>query len=213
MFQSTHSRGVRQNVLMLFTENLCFNPRTHEECDRLHGCSYLSGSVSIHALTRSATVFTDPPYGMKKVSIHALTRSATKSDAVWFACTVVSIHALTRSATCIAPLELSTYFVSIHALTRSATCDGQAVRHIVRCFNPRTHEECDVEGGIYFGLGPSVSIHALTRSATKFKSQRLSFTMFQSTHSRGVRLPEAKAYEALKEFQSTHSRGVRPSVR
>ena len=77
-FQSTHSRGVRLDFFCpVFCFYICFNPRTHEECDDW-GCGCQRRlSVSIHALTRSAThrpcCFRFPQF----VSIHALTRSAT----------------------------------------------------------------------------------------------------------------------------------------
>ena len=32
-FQSTHSRGVRQDTHFFTFRFVCFNPRTHEECD------------------------------------------------------------------------------------------------------------------------------------------------------------------------------------
>ena len=100
-FQSTHSHGVRPASL----------------CRVLH-----TESVSIHALTRSATPVRRPPpvrtasfqsthsHGVRPVgavrvgdivtvSIHALTRSATISREVVDEFILVSIHALTRSAT------------------------------------------------------------------------------------------------------------------
>ncbi len=78
-FQSTHSRGVRPNAGLRSSPFFCFNPRTHEECDFLyiqHKWVIFSSfnprtheecdrdrqrrdrqaDVSIHALTRSATV-------------------------------------------------------------------------------------------------------------------------------------------------------------
>ena len=121
----------------------------------------------------------------------------------------VSIHALTRSATLEEVNNKLTELVSIHALTRSATVPATGTACSECCFNPRTHEECDS----YFGRkteyrvvsihaltrsatasGPgtgqtaAVSIHALTRSATKLTCRRYVRPMFQSTHSRGVRL-------------------------
>ena len=56
----------------------------------------------------------------------------------------------------------------------------------------------------------AVSIHALTRSATKALTAVLSDFLFQSTHSRGVRLTTNRTTDLPQEFQSTHSRGVRP---
>ena len=122
---------------------------------------------------------------------------------------LVSIHALTRSATESGMMSHISGFVSIHALTRSATLILIPIGPCLDCFNPRTHEECDC---------PLVRI----------PDQR---TMFQSTHSRGVRLIiDVEYYTEIpvsihaltrsatacsmhhlrsNKFQSTHSRGVR----
>ena len=54
-----------------------FNPRTHEECDYFVDITGVIIGVSIHALTRSATIFTKVISNGGEVSIHALTRSAT----------------------------------------------------------------------------------------------------------------------------------------
>ena len=35
-FQSTHSRGVRLEQILFHKRFKCFNPRTHEECDRIY---------------------------------------------------------------------------------------------------------------------------------------------------------------------------------
>ena len=54
-----------------------------------------------------------------------------------------------------------------------------------------------------------VSIHALTRSATLLSICRFLMSMFQSTHSRGVRHQVWSSTSRSRWFQSTHSRGVR----
>ena len=56
-----------------------------------------------------------------------------------------------------------------------------------------------------------ISIHALTGSATSMELLIvIQLALFQSTHSRGVRLFKTDVYEKDgKKFQSTHSRGVR----
>ena len=56
-----------------------FNPRTHEECDLPGDRRSSRKTVSIHALTRSATMFQRIDQRFAQVSIHALTRSATMS--------------------------------------------------------------------------------------------------------------------------------------
>ena len=55
------------------------------------------------------------------------------------------------------------------------------------CFNPRTHEGCDLKVFPIFFLPIT----------------------FQSTHPRGVRLVAPCSHNGCKQFQSTHPRGVR----
>ena len=147
---------------------LNFNPRTHKECDRLP-LSQLSSrcllfqsthsqgvrlaqqddvnhamDISIHALTRSATINKSDKYSIVAISIHALTRSATLASisafliAIWFQ----STHSQGVRHPIQYPLYLQ-LIISIHALTRSATSLTFffAIRSIY--FNPRTHKECD----------------------------------------------------------------------
>ena len=46
LFQSTHSRGVRRHALeLLELFVLCFNPRTHEECDCCDSFSFFSQAM------------------------------------------------------------------------------------------------------------------------------------------------------------------------
>ena len=77
-FQSTHSRRVRPSIVIL------------DEAVRL---------VSIHALTKSATLLLIYALIMLFVSIHALTKSATICFVLDCPVYRVSIHALTKSAT------------------------------------------------------------------------------------------------------------------
>ena len=120
LFQSTHSRGVRQSATPRSTIDFCFNPRTHEECDweyqfsyvgcfcfnpRTHeecdepeGAEYFLNRVSIHALTRSAT----QPYNSNINHVCFNPRTHEECDlfrVVFGMFNYVSIHALTRSAT------------------------------------------------------------------------------------------------------------------
>ena len=56
-FQSTHSRGVRLTPSYPCLSSADFNPRTHEECDGTStNNAAFSNNISIHALTRSATI-------------------------------------------------------------------------------------------------------------------------------------------------------------
>ena len=99
LFQYTHSRGVRLISQFITQGTKSFNPRTHEECDIGGDTLQLFLVVSIHALTRSATLRNPPQKLVRPVSIHALTRSATTIVITGKYKAYVSIHALTRSAT------------------------------------------------------------------------------------------------------------------
>ena len=143
--------------------------------------------ISIHALTRSATIRAALAYGFcrfqsthsrgvrrKRVSFclpcfaFQSTHSRGVRQELFKAINkeiAISIHALTRSATPFQVMSKLCDAISIHALTRSATTCTTSVRHKYFYFNPRTHEECD---------GKRVSF-------------RLPSFAFQSTHSRGVR--------------------------
>ena len=115
-------------------------------------------------------------------------------------------------------------------------CDLTPLLYAIRVmhFNPRTHKECDILDAIKSWPHVSISIHALTRSATCFSvgyfSVAIDFnprthkecdlylvcivhagTLFQSTHSQGVRPPFHAVFTSKAVFQSTHSQGVRPS--
>ncbi len=168
-----------------------------------------SWSISIHALTRSATPinsfsswsFDDfnprthkecdgilkdgRPSRQRFQSTHSQGVRHDEMRAL-SADDVISIHALTRSATPRCHQTLRGLPISIHALTRSATAVPKAKFLPLIYFNPRTHKECDL-------------IEKLQKRQNKF----------QSTHSQGVRL----GYDAItcmnRRFQSTHSQGVR----
>ena len=121
----------------------CFNPRTHEECD----------DIPVHVLTTLDKFQSTHSRGVR----HPV--QVASGHVVG-----VSIHALTRSATVFSWMIENKYCVSIHALTRSATV---------------TYEKNNQFHG--------VSIHALTRSATMPWHISMQPSLFQSTHSRGVR--------------------------
>jgi len=188
-FQSTHSRGVRQN--------------SEEKLK-------LKELVSIHALAGSATKRSKQIANMTEVSIHALAGSATISSSVKQIAFIsfnprtrgecdmqvqmgqagkLSFNPRTRGecdyfygegATLLEKFQ-STHsrgvrpvflvsnsywaYVSIHALAGSATLTGYHWATSKVCFNPRTRGECDLN----------------KRGIVVCKQG------FQSTHSRGVR--------------------------
>ena len=143
------------------------------------------------------------------ISIHALTRSATAHHNPIHLFRKISIHALTRSATSLYKWPNLCSVISIHALTRSATTMSCWRSVCSIDFNPRTHEECDA-ATFREGLQDSLFQSTHSRGVRLFLSAiRASESIFQSTHSRGVRLAQDNTSSYPCEFQSTHSRGVR----
>ena len=164
-FQSTHSRRVRLNPGSQLAASTGFNPRTHEECDNRLLPIHVITNVSIHALTKSATVTSS----LRIVSVvfqsthsRRVRPSFTKSGA-----DIGGFNPRTHEECDLLyhTHRHHSFTVSIHALTKSATNEVKPLFLISECFNPRTHEECDKELAT-IGVAYSVSIHALTKSAT-----------------------------------------------
>ena len=123
----------------------------------------------------------------RQISIHALTKRATKTLFDYlteekFQSTLsrrerpvkwdedqkkvaISIHALTKRATLTKKYLESEGKISIHALTKRATLLQYVAFKPCRDFNPRSHEESDVER-IQSIVNDIISIHALTKRAT-----------------------------------------------
>ena len=132
---------------------MCFNPRTHEGCD--------SG---------------DAMPDIKAIGFNPRTHEGCDRDnRIGNHLAVVSIHAPTRGATKPSCAHHPIRCVSIHAPTRGATCLFLFVRKSIWCFNPRTHEGCDIT----------------------FVADFDEVEMFQSTHPRGVRRPKAPRSPSL----------------
>ena len=82
----------------------------------------------------------------------------------------ISIHAPTKGATFDIEDCYNKFIISIHAPTKGATWFLLVLFLILRYFNPRTHEGCDL---MYYQLMPQdmkISIHAPTKGATVFFS-------------------------------------------
>ena len=79
LFQSTHSRRVRQKAFFLSAKEFCFNPRTHEECDLFLGFNWEFPSFQSTHSRRVRHRVLEKVNKNGKVSIHALTKSATTS--------------------------------------------------------------------------------------------------------------------------------------
>ena len=127
---------------------------------------------------------------------------------------VVSIHAPTRGATELSWKQLiALMFQSTHPRGVRHRQPRRGSRRV--CFNPRTHEGCDVLLRLmsfrHLSFNPRthegcdhgwravyqyvvVSIHAPTRGATECASMFQSDSLFQSTHPRGVRQATCRRY-------------------
>ena len=100
VFQSTHSRGVRQDAIAARKaaeiisihaltrsatgrlptggcREMDFNPRTHEECDSVRDDVQYLIRISIHALTRSATL---NPISLPSVKVNFNPRTHEECD-------------------------------------------------------------------------------------------------------------------------------------
>ena len=143
-----------------------FNPRTHKECD----CKKSSVNFLTKSFQSTHSQGVRPDFLVNSIrhiciSIHALTRSATENRFNNHATNLISIHALTRSATGAVPypgLKLGNFNPRTH---KECDFDFSVFTCLTSYFNPRTHKECDAIVSIRFLL----------------------ITVFQSTHSQGVR--------------------------
>ncbi len=125
---------------------------------------------------------------MGSISIHALTRSATKiSESVLLS--VLYFNPRTHKECDVGTIDQNQLLVniSIHALTRSATSYGFLFNEPKEDFNPRTHKECDTVidftnyMDVYFNPRTHKECDAI------FTSIFFTLLLFQSTHSQGVR--------------------------
>ena len=169
LFQSTHSRGVRHQHTAYLSINLCFNPRTHEECDRRIQYAGMGKTVSIHALTRSATQLL-PMFQ----ALTACFNPRTHEECDMMRQPGVQYFAGFQSTHSRGVRPYADYFggsiktVSIHALTRSATAVCVLVVLQLGSFQS-THSRGVRRGRLSERIRIiRVSIHALTRSATSF---------------------------------------------
>ena len=142
-FQSTHPRRVWQSMLGRCWCWWCFNPHTHEGCDlterrRVHG-----ESVSIHTPTKGVT----QPIGSYRYNLEFQSTHPRRVWPVWgsrgFVLFRVSIHTPTKGVTLLTFARASTYF----------------------CFNPHTHEGCDMRLLLTTNT-TTVSIHTPTKGVT-----------------------------------------------
>ena len=167
---------------------------------------------------------------MKSVSIHALTKSATrktKDAAGGYVCFNPRTHEECDPSAIVVDV-LFFMFQSTHS-RRVRRMHPRQMRRLY-CFNPRTHEECDFSYAIQFShlrsfnprtheecdedyakwmQGTEVSIHALTKSATHdFGRYPMDKRVSIHALTKSATIPSF-GLDTLSGFQSTHSRRVR----
>ena len=130
--------------------------------------------VSIHALTRSATLEKREIGCGKGVSIHALTRSATPLQVQFAQAQAFQSTRSHGARLCISSKSILCSFVFQSTRSHGARHHDKPKGFTTIGFNPRAHTERDPYSLPHVPDRLPVSIHALTRSATRgrFRSTR-----------------------------------------
>ena len=121
LFQSTHPRGVRRKFITGKLGSRNFNPRTHVGCDIKWIDKFHLIFISIHAPTWGATSFAENKH------IRVIFQSTHPRGVRLTECNFINPY----------------IGISIHAPTWGATYVPQARRGEAEHFNPRTHVGCD----------------------------------------------------------------------
>ena len=187
----TPTKGVTLSLFVSIFLLNCFNPHTHEGCDRISPMVRYDtwGFQSTHPrrvwLSMASFVALT-----SIVSIHTPTKGVTRRRWRWWCRKEVSIHTPTKGVTAIIPVALPTVHVSIHTPTKGVT--GKLVRK---------YEE------------QPVSIHTPTKGVTAKAFQRMCrpFCFNPHTHEGCDTIP-AKVQLVRHLFQSTHPRRVWPET-
>ena len=118
----------RDLCLLLFD----FNPRTHKECDNLFFfkddiCTYFNPRTHKECDLKSLAI----SLSNTSISIHALTKSATRHELYFEDCNNISIHALTKSATpnyTVFPKDANEFQSTHSQRVRLASCQQRLLR-------------------------------------------------------------------------------------
>ena len=156
----------------------------------MSGGGMLPSDISIHALTRSATIHRSNCHVSHS---HFNPRTHEECDGKRDISALKITHFNPRTheeCDCVEDSRERTLVISIHALTRSATA-WLRYGQIGLDFNPRTHEECDI-------IQPDISrqndFNPRTHEECDVSHTSVRYlAVFQSTHSRGVRRSEYSA--------------------
>ena len=186
-FQSTHPRRVWRRVEAIWKTMVRFNPHTHEGCDTFRSI----GSVSYRCFNPHTHEGCDP--SRPGCSPHADKFQSTHPRRVWHLKnhTVMAVNQFQSTHPRRVWLANSYSFVSlnkvsIHTPTKGVTKWSLAVNRLPRCFNPHTHEGCDL------GL----------------RSQSVSVACFNPHTHEGCDVKPFRGLICVLQFQSTHPRRV-----
>ena len=143
----------------------CFNPHTHEGCDRIF--KHFGYDLKEFQSTHPRRVWLSLLWLFCRffdVSIHTPTKGVTSRYQQWLSDKVVSIHTPTKGVTpLLSQYKRTILFQSTHPRrVWRTTC--KAIRTIAS-FNPHTHEGCDERPARLFEL-LRVSIHTPTKGVT-----------------------------------------------
>ena len=163
-----------------------FNPHTHEGCDSELEWKINKLEVSIHTPTKGVTVCTESQWAESVVSIHTPTKGVT-----------------TSTVNCSAAIPL---FQSTHP--RRVWHVAAVVAVAATCFNPHTHEGCDMTRPTLLNRQTSFNPHTHEGCDFRGEDRRTAEYVFQSTHPRRVWPLLYYRDIQLFLFQSTHPRRV-----
>ena len=163
----TPTKGVTLNLEISCDRISCFNPHTHEGCDRNEIQTQKDVNVSIHTPTKGVTRSSLSDCFIRQCFNPHTHEGCDLVSKVIRASLTVSIHTPTKGVTGIEPHNFKLNFVSIHTPTKGVT-------FFICCFL----------------LSKIVSIHTPTKGVTKGRKVASGIYMFQSTHPRRVWLEE-----------------------
>ena len=112
----------------------------------------------------------------------------------------ISIHDLPRRSTFQIQDMTRCIYISIHDLPRRSTTVRLYYWRICSYFNPRPPEEVDGCGKLRRWMSYDISIHDLPRRSTGTGIPRMIDALFQSTTSRGGRLPQLRRLVRPDDF-------------
>ena len=185
MFQSTHPRKVWPGYLQSLPQPSCFNPHTHEGCDKTRHYQTIVLQVSIHTPTKGVTAV---PFihQYRQLCFNPHTHEGCDLTFVSWLTSISSFNPHTHEG-CDEPSQRAPekICVSIHTPTKGVT-PQENVSWVFRQFQSTHPRRVWLSDRYILLLTEVVSIHTPTKGVTLYCYQYLICSMFQSTHPRRV---------------------------